>query len=250
MYRSGWVRYLETIQSILYRQYIDDFVRLDPQSIETIGTGKLLHMIQNGVKTHAGALIDVINYSIKFSLVAGVAFWFIAQLSWMYVLLSLAIFALLGVYMYFVDQKQIVIRRKKYEHKKNVSSIVTRVIMSKNDMLSDALREKQINSINEECRIMIESNTRQNVWMTLLFRGTESVIFFLHLALIIFAAKSYFSGQLSLASIVGISVAFGYFEKVLIECITFYKNFTKEISEVNGLWDFFAQTPRMHNLTQ
>lgn len=75
--------------------------------------------------------------------------------------------------MYLVDKKQIIIRKSKYEQKKNVSSIVTRVIMSKNDMLSDSLREKQIANIDSACRRMIESNTRQNVWMTLLFRGTE-----------------------------------------------------------------------------
>ena len=80
MYRSGWVRFLETIQSILYRQYIHEFVQLDPQSIETIGTGKLLHMIQNGVKTHASSLVDVIFYGSKFLLVLGVAFWFILPL--------------------------------------------------------------------------------------------------------------------------------------------------------------------------
>jgi hypothetical protein len=80
MYRSGWVRFLETIQSILYRQYIHEFVQLDPQSIETIGTGKLLHMIQNGVKTHASSLVDVIFYGSKFLLVLSVAFWFILPL--------------------------------------------------------------------------------------------------------------------------------------------------------------------------
>ena len=173
MYRSGWVRFLETIQSILYRQYIHEFVQLDPQSIETIGTGKLLHMIQNGVKTHASSLVDVIFYGSKFLLVLGVAFWFILPLGSIYIILSVILFVLLGVYMYLVDQKQIVIRKNKYEHKKNVSSIVTRVIMSKNDMLSDSLREKQIANIDYACRQMIQSNTRQNVWMTLLFRGTE-----------------------------------------------------------------------------
>lgn len=75
--------------------------------------------------------------------------------------------------MYLIDQKQIIIRKNKYEQKKNVSSIVTRVIMSKNDMLSDSLREKQIANIDYACRQMIQSNTRQNVWMTLLFCGTE-----------------------------------------------------------------------------
>ena len=58
------------------------------------------------------------------------------------------LFILLGVYMYLIDQKQIIIRKNKYEQKKNVSSIVTRVIMSKNDMLSDSLREKQIAHID------------------------------------------------------------------------------------------------------
>lgn len=80
MYRSGWVRFLETIQSILYRQYIHEFVQLDPQSIETIGTGKLLHMIQNGVKTHASSLVDTIFYGSKLFLVLCVAFWFILPL--------------------------------------------------------------------------------------------------------------------------------------------------------------------------
>ena len=250
MYRSGWVRFLETIQTILYRQYIHEFVQLDPQSIETVGTGKLLHMIQNGVKTHASSLVDVIFYGTKFFLVLGLACWFVLPLGWSYIVLSVWIFLLLGVYMYLVDKKQIIIRKSKYEQKKNVSSIVTRVIMSKNDMLSDSLREKQIANIDSACRRMIESNTRQNVWMTLLFRGTEWTVFLLHLALIALAAESYFSGQLSLAAIVSISVAFGYFEKVIIDCVTFYKNFTKEISEVTGLWDFFASTPRMTNLIE
>lgn len=250
MYRSWWVRFLETIQSILYRQYIHEFVQLDPQSIETIGTGKLLHMIQNGVKTHASSLVDVIFYGSKFLLVLGVAFWFILPLGWIYIILSVILFILLGVYMYLIDQKQIIIRKNKYEQKKNVSSIVTRVIMSKNDMLSDSLREKQIAHIDYACRHMIQSNIRQNVWMTLLFRGTEWAIFLLHLALIAIAAKSYFSGQLSLAAIVSISVAFGYFEKVIIDCVTFYKNFTKDISEVTGLWDFFRSTPRMTHLIE
>lgn len=80
MYRSGWVRFLETIQTILYRQYIHEFVQLDPQSIETVGTGKLLHMIQNGVKTHASSLVDVIFYGTKFFLVLGLACWFVLPL--------------------------------------------------------------------------------------------------------------------------------------------------------------------------
>ena len=248
MYRFGWVRYLETIQSVLYRQYITDFVHLDPQRIEIIGTGKLLYMIQNGVKAHASALTDLFSYGTKFILAAGVAFYFIAQVSWIYVLLSVAVFGCLGMYMYFVDQKQIQIRKEKYENKKNVSSVVTRVIMSKSEMLSESLREKQIVRIEYEGREMIAKNIRQNVWMTLLFRGTETSIFILHLVLITIAAKAYFSGGMSLATVISLSVAFGYFEKILVECILFYKNFTKELAEIVGLWDFFRTTPKMTNL--
>ena len=130
-------------------------------------------MIQNGVKTHSAALADIVLYSIRFALALIITFWFILPLGSIYIILSVILFILLGVYMYLIDQKQIIIRKNKYEQKKNVSSIVTRVIMSKNDMLSDSLREKQIAHIDYACRHMIQSNIRQNVWMTLLFRGTE-----------------------------------------------------------------------------
>ena len=248
MYRFGWVRFFETIQSILYRQYITTFVHLDPQCIEALGTGKLLYMIQNGVKAHASALTELCSYGVKFILVSGVAFYFIAQVSWIYVGLSVLVFGLLGVYMYIADQQQAAIRRSKYENKKNVSSTVTRVIMSKNEMLSESLREKQIVHIENENREMIAKNVRQNVWMTLLFRGTETSIFILHLVLVTIAAREYFSGELSLSAVVSLSVAFAYFEKTLVECISFYKNFTKELAEIVGLWDFFRTTPKMKNL--
>ena len=75
-------------------------------------------MIQNGVKAHASALTDLFSYGIKFILASGVAFYFIAQVSWVYVLLSMVVFGCLGMYMYFVDQKQIQIRKEKYENKK------------------------------------------------------------------------------------------------------------------------------------
>ena len=130
-------------------------------------------MIQNGVKIHGAALTDIVLYSIRFALALIITFWFILPLGSIYIILSVILFILLGVYMYLIDQKQIIIRKNKYEQKKNVSSIVTRVIMSKNDMLSDSLREKQIAHIDYACRQMIQNNIRQNVWMTLLFRGTE-----------------------------------------------------------------------------
>jgi ABC-type bacteriocin/lantibiotic exporter with double-glycine peptidase domain len=165
-----------------------------------------------------------------------------------YFILGIAfIFLYIGLTFFtkYFDFKQVQIRKKKHLLKKENSRTVAKIIMSKYEILQSSKVAFEVEKISNTYDAIIENNKEQNFWGHILFRGSEVILFSSKVVLLIFIGREYFEGSISLTYVVTFITVITYFEKNAQDFLIFYKNFTRDIHEMTGLWDFFDTTPHI-----
>lgn len=65
-------------------------------------------------------------------------------------------------------------------------------------------------------------------------------------AIIFFVIYSGNLGFLSAADVAGLLALFVVFESFLFDSVEFYKNFTKDFSDIEKIWEMFDNAPEIH----
>ena len=240
-----WVRFLENLRKSLYKKYIPLFISLDNTKVERQWTWKVNHLLQQWINAHSLMLNDTLYNSAKILPFLVFTLYFVFKI---YFLLWIAfIFLYIGLTLFtkYFDYKQVQIRRKKHILKKENSRSVAKIIMSKYEILQSSKVDFEVQKISDTYDAIVENNREQNYWGHILFRGSEVILFSSKIILLVFIGQQYFDWEISLTYVVTFITVLTYFEKNAQDFLIFYKNFTRDIHEMTGLWDFFDSTPQI-----
>lgn len=117
--------------------------------------------------------------------------------------------------------------------------------MSRNDILQTGTIQNDMKKIDSLIDDTEQANIGINAALFKIFnlvRAFASLIRFTFLGLLLFL---YFGNNVSVADIAGIFALLIVFEGFLFESTEFYKNFTKDFSDIEKLWQVFDTAPKM-----
>lgn len=242
MTRKFWwvVTIPEWIKNI-YDIYLKQYIKMNNNSVEKIWVWKIISILENWRLRWTEWLADSVERWISlFILLLYVFFitfshWFFYTL-WFFILLIFSVSILI-----VVNNYQFKFRSQRSEIRNNMLKLITKVLMSKNEILQTNRINSEIKKIWKHCDEMSYLNIKMSNWRTIQNRAIPFVVSIsLFLFIYIFWAKI-ISGDILISEFVAIISVFLVINSSLFNFIVFYVNLTKDFIDIEKLWDFFDE---------
>lgn len=241
----SWVSTLWKGKEYIHQKYVNDFLKLDGNSIEKYGTGKLIAIIDKWMHQWAFMLDVFIQNVLGIVITLWVSFYLIAEIGLSYLLVFLGVLIVCHLIVIKLNTYTIRERRNQTEAMNNYSSYLTKIIMSKAEMFQNKKRKQEVDKLTWYIDDIIVSNRKRSKIAFAMFEVPWFVINLFRLLVVVIIGygillmrPGYSYGQLA-----GIITAFAALYTMMDVSITFFKDFTKNFSVVEKLRDFFDNTP-------
>ncbi|MDD2907123.1 MAG: ABC transporter ATP-binding protein [Candidatus Gracilibacteria bacterium] len=243
--KFGWVITIPQSDKNIYDMYLNKFIQMNNTEVEKIGIGKIIAILENGRFRWSESLADSFEKGIGLFILLSYVFYITSSHGIYYTIGFLILLFLSVSILVVVNNYQFRYRRRRSEIRNNRLRLITKVLMSKNEIL-------QTDRINSEIeKIETYSNEMSGINLDMSNgRTIQNRIMPLFISISLFVFVSFFgrfviSGEMTLSQFVGITSIFLVINSAIGNFIVFYLNLTKEFIDIEKLWDFFENTPKL-----
>jgi ABC-type multidrug transport system fused ATPase/permease subunit len=240
-----WVEQQFTWDPYTYRKYLKKFIRLDQGKIETLGTGKILSILQKGIDELTLSLLGVMAHwsRIFATLIFGfiLARWLPLKLIFSGIVLIILIF----VAIIYLNKYTSFYRKQRKENNVRTTWALAKIIMSKFEILQNNSIDKEIKKIDTISNYSWELARKQNFWWSFLFQTPKFILSCIIVWVYYYLGMRVFNETYLLSEMIGILTVLGMFEVTLRDSIEYYENFTKAFVHIDKLWEFMDNTPEI-----
>ncbi len=237
---NDWM-YDSTIRKYLRETYINKYVLLDANAVESIGTWRLISIIEKWISKRIDLIKITFREWIKNSVsLVFIVFYLVTYLPQSIVWVFVVAF-LVCLFVWRVNRWAYFWRIKRREKIHDIVKKMVKILMSKFEILQNQKHFKEVEKIKE----LDDWRFAAHLWVVTYVRAIF-VIPWLFVSLITFAFLWYWviletwSGYAGLATIMMILTLLA---KIIHDLVRFYRNFTMDWVHVEKLLDFFDETP-------
>ena len=240
--RVWWVITIPQADKNIYDIYLNKFIQMNNNEVEKIWIWKIIAILENGRFRWSESLADSIEKGTSLFILLSYVFYVtfshgIYYTIWFLLLLFLSVSILV-----VVNNYQFRYRRRRSEIRNNRLRLITKILMSKNEILQTDRINSEIEKIENYSNEMSGINLDMSNGRTI---QNRIMPFFISISLFVFVSffwKSVVSGEMSLSQFVWITSIFLVINSAISNFIVFYLNLTKEFIDIEKLWDFFENT--------
>lgn len=235
----------QSARLVIHHKCFSQFLQLDNNYTESIGTWKSINILQTGIDSRTDGIMNVCNNGIKllFSFVVGS--YFARQIHPRATLIFIVLFLSVAILIYYTNRKVVYHRDKRRDAKKLYTHQAVKMIMSKSEILLSDKIDKEIEVLDKHNNEEWYHNIGVNHYLFFVFTFPRGAISLLRIAVYMVIWYGYLSWHYSLSILSSLLGLLILFDAVIIDVVEFYKNFTKNISEINNLRELFDKTPLM-----
>ena len=240
-----WVEVIVYSQRNIAREYMKKFFTLDNTKVESIWTGKLVSILEKGIETWGGWLHDIIERGLAFTLVF---FYVVYQLSINNVgllITFLVFFIIIASLTRYINQKTLIERAKRREYQSLFTKQMVKMIMSKFEILQSKKSKQEIEVLDWLSDRIYESTILQLKYLQPFFRIPDFALWFSMIALCLFLWERVIQEDLLMSWFIGIITGVILMDKALDNFLKLYKDFTKELPDIERFWELFDTTPQI-----
>lgn len=240
-----WVVTLGKVQTKIYEMYLKKYIKMNNNDVEKMWTWKIIAILENGKNKWADWLVWIIERGTGliilfiYVFVITVSHWLLYSLWFLcFIIISITI-------LYFVNKRQFKTRYKRTEVINERLRLVTKVLMSKNEILQINKIDSELDKIKELWKNFIGFNVTMANWRMLQNRITPFII---ALWLFVFSYVYWpmvISWKIELSEFVWITSIFLVINSSIMSFIMFYIDLTKDFTDIQKMWDFFENTPEI-----
>lgn len=243
--RVWWVITIPQADKNIYDIYLNKFIQMNNNEVEKIWIWKIIAILENGRFRWSESLADSIEKGTSLFILLSYVFYVtfshgIYYTIWFLILLFLSVSILV-----VVNNYQFRYRRRRSEIRNNRLRLITKILMSKNEILQTDRINSEIEKIENYSNEMSGINLDMSNGRTI---QNRIMPFFISISLFVFVSffwKSVVSGEMSLSQFVWITSIFLVINSAISNFIVFYLNLTKEFIDIEKLWDFFENTSNL-----
>ncbi|NDK10230.1 ABC transporter ATP-binding protein, partial [Candidatus Gracilibacteria bacterium] len=242
---KGWTYSYNRYRISIESYYIPRYIVFDNTVQERIGTGKSIAIISKGIKMWSTLIDRVLIECISLIMSVGISFYLLSQINNILILILtilLTFGASLGLYL---NYKVLGLRKKRIMLDNIWSKNLVKIIMSKIEILQSKKIGEEVKKLNELHEGQIVYNQKMAIFLVPFFLVGSFIIAILLFFVFHYFGKLYFSGDISLGYIAGLTGALLMMQSVFFNFLDFLKNFGKDFAEVQVFWDFFDTTPQI-----
>ncbi|MBP6981487.1 ABC transporter ATP-binding protein [Candidatus Gracilibacteria bacterium] len=243
--KTDWPYLYHNIEKYLYQKYIPKIIELDNNYLETLGTGRLGMIIATGKKQWAESLKSLLEQITKISITGGVMLFFLFSTNFSFgvtVLFTLIIAYILIVWLDTFAHKH---RKIRTDENAERNRKMVRILMSKNELLQNNGVQKSVDLVMDSIQKTSDANGEINKALFGIFNIVRIVSFSIRIFTLVFIGRGVLEGNFTQAEFASILAMVIVFESFLFDSTEFYKNFTKDFSDIEKLWESIDDAPKM-----
>ncbi len=240
-----WPEISDTAIKFIQNIYLKKFINLNNNHIEKYWTGNLTAIINKWIDKWWMLLDSFLMQSTNIL----VSFLFTAYMLYknnsMFLLIFIIIYIVIYVWAYFLNLWALKIRRKRRDiwnmHTKNL----VKIIMNKQEIL-------QLDKINHELEILDDYKNKEifyskkiSNFLQPLYEWPNVILSLVIIWLLLYLGRSYFDWNIAISWIVWVLSALIVMKSAVEKWIDFFKNFTKEFTDIEKIWEFFDKAPML-----
>lgn len=241
---ADWPILYHDIDKWIYKHYLEHLMEIENTYLEKLGTGRLIAILTTGAKIWIEDLTSIIKEGTRIIVVTGFIAYLFFSKSYFYWALFLVAFLILHILVVYADTYAHKYRRIRTEKKGEFTRQLVRILMSRNEILQSGKARHDIENILDIIEEVRSANDGINKALFSIFNTVRISATLAKIGILIFIISAGINWALSPADVAGLLALFIVFEGFLIDSVEFYKNFTKDFSDIEKLWEIFDGAPR------
>ena len=218
---------------------------MDGNALEKIGTGRIIATITSGDKTWIDGIIHVLQEGTKMIIISGYIVYLFFSESFFAWLVFILVFISLHICIIYIDTFAHKYRKIRTEKKTELTRELVRIVMARNEILQSGRTNSDTERVISIANQMESANNEINKALFIIFNLVRLTASGVRLAIILFLIYAQWASLLTTADIAGILALLIVFENFLFNSTEFYKNFTKDFTDIEKLWRMFDDAPQM-----
>ncbi len=240
-----WVEIEWTTQSYVSEKYLSKFIKIDNNYTESLWTWKLIAIINEWINQWWLLIWVVMQESIRLVIAIGFTVYMIGRIHPGYAIIFVILFILFFVLSRYFNKEMFIYRRIRHENKINISRIVIKILMSKNELLQNNSLPTENKNIQELYKKDVRINKDMWTLRTLLIRNSGFGLAIFLLLIYYFLWFRFLEGKIEISVLVWLSGALIIMQRVIQEALFVYIDFTKHFIKVSTLWEVFDTAPEI-----
>lgn len=240
-----WVNTMPYTISDNFVDYLKKYIHLDNNTIEKIGTGKMVGILWDGCRTWWVLITDVIEKWISLIVTLMFTIYMISRIEsiyWVYFIVLLIVFFLIAL---FLNTKLKPFRSRRYEYRNIRVKQYVKILMSKMEVLHSDKIDYEAEQIYKNTAKISNLSREMATFRTCIKRISPFGITLILLWGFYYFWEKVLSWEVSISILVGLSWALILMQRSIADFIGFYVQSSKDFVKVQKMWDFFDTTPKI-----
>ncbi len=242
---TDWPHMYHNTEKWIYKRYLDQIIHLDNNYIEKIGTGKMISIFRDGKKVWMDQLSFLIKECSKIWVTWIFLFYMLLQIDWKYACILVFWLAIMHILVVWIDTIAHKHRRVRTQEQHEVSRKLVRIIMSKNEILQNNTLKNEISSVIESVDYVSDANNKINRSLFFIFNLVRIFAVAMRILILVVVWYGVFEKSFTIIDFATTMAMIIVFESFLFDSTEFYKNFTKDFSDIEKLWETLDDAPKM-----
>ena len=240
-----WVESVNAFRKIIHHKYVKKFFTLWNNETERLWTWKLISLIDRWMDKWALLLDVLIHNFIKVFITFSFTFYMIVSENISYWILFLIIYVLLHIIWWYINQFTLKYRRDRESTWHIYTKQLVKIIMNKFEILQTSKWDREIKNLDKTTSELKNFNLQMSPYIHLFFRLPEWFLTWSKFFILFFLWLQIIEWEASMATFVWLFWILTLMDSVITSSMIFFKDFTKEFSTVEKMWDFFDNTKKI-----
>ena len=223
----------------MHYKYMKEFIYLDNVWVESIGTWRMISIIEKWFHMRSMLLTQLIESgtALLFTIVyVAYVFWWIGANFFLWFILF---WIIIGVGAYLFNNKMLLARKKRVIASNMYVKYLVRIVMSKFELMQNRQQDKEMARLDGELDKQIEANKWMNPYIHRFFFWPNLLIGILRIWVFYILWAWVISGSFSFSEFVAIWASLVLLDEVMWKWLLFYKDLTKHFDIISKLWETF-----------
>ncbi len=241
---ADWPVLYHDMDRWIYGRYLHQIMRIESTHLEKLGTGRLIAILTTGTKVWIEGLTNLLKEGTKIIIVLGFILYLFFSKSIAYGAIFSATFIVLHILIVYADGFAHRHRRVRSERKSEFTRQLVRIFMSRNELLQSGAADREIDRSMDIIEEVRTANHGINRALFVIFNLVRAMTTLSKAGILAFIIYGGMDGFLAPADVAALLSLFIVFEGFLVDSVEFYKNFTKDFSDIEKIWETFDQAPK------
>lgn len=236
------------IQENLNKELLPKFFHIENNYYEKIWTGKTISIIQRWVDAWSNWALEYLM-SLPTSIISLImAVYIISIINYKYLLIFVVAMVILAIFIHKIQKKWYYYRQLRTETEAQYTRHFIRNIMSKFEIIQSNKIGREIISLNIKLNNILEMDKKKHLYEHITYNIWDFTTNVVRLVLMLFVWTRIIEWVANYSDLILVITVIWYFEKSLQEVTNLYKRTIKHFPNIEKLWDFIDNSPKINNI--